>query len=227
MDKPTRIGVVLSGCGAQDGTDVHEAVLLMLAIEKAGAEAVFLAPETAQSEVIDHRSGRRAAEARAAWAEAARLARGPVIPLTRAVHHSLDAALVPGGMGAAKTLSNYSTEGSDGWVELSTGRLLAEMHVLKKPLGVMGMGAIVLAELVGWEHVTLTVGDDEAAAAALQALGARCRRAAPSAVVVDSARRIASTPGFLASKRLQDVAAGAEALVEAVLQLRLRPLAHA
>lgn len=227
MEKTARIGVILSGCGAQDGTDVHEAVFLLLAIEKAGAEAVCLAPETIQTDVIDHRSGRRAPEARAAWAEAARLARAPVVPLTRAVHHCLDAALVPGGLGAAKTLSNYSAEGSDGWVELSTGRLLAEMHVLKKPIGVMGMGAIVLAELVGWEHVTLTVGDDEMAAAGIRALGARCRRAAPSAVVVDEARRIASTPGFLASKRLQDVAAGAEALVGAVLQLRLRPLAHA
>ena len=33
-----RIGVVLSGCGVQDGSELHEAVLTLLALDKAGVE---------------------------------------------------------------------------------------------------------------------------------------------------------------------------------------------
>ena len=32
-----RIGVILSGCGVYDGSEIHEAVLALLAIERAGA----------------------------------------------------------------------------------------------------------------------------------------------------------------------------------------------
>ncbi|MBI4388866.1 MAG: isoprenoid biosynthesis protein ElbB, partial [Nitrospinae bacterium] len=39
-----KIGVVLSGCGVYDGTEIHEAVLVLLAIDRAGAEAVCMAP---------------------------------------------------------------------------------------------------------------------------------------------------------------------------------------
>jgi len=35
-----KIGVLLSGCGVYDGTEIHEAVLTLLYITEAGAEAV-------------------------------------------------------------------------------------------------------------------------------------------------------------------------------------------
>ena len=34
-----KIGVVLSGCGVYDGSEIHEAVITLLAIDRAGAEA--------------------------------------------------------------------------------------------------------------------------------------------------------------------------------------------
>jgi enhancing lycopene biosynthesis protein 2 len=38
-----KIGVVLSGCGVRDGSEIHEAVLSLLAIDKAGCEAICMA----------------------------------------------------------------------------------------------------------------------------------------------------------------------------------------
>ncbi|HTY20012.1 MAG TPA: isoprenoid biosynthesis protein ElbB, partial [Geobacteraceae bacterium] len=35
-----KIGVVLSGCGVYDGSEIHEAVFTLLAIDRNGAEAV-------------------------------------------------------------------------------------------------------------------------------------------------------------------------------------------
>ncbi len=36
------VGVVLSGCGVLDGAEIHESVLTMLALDRAGAEVLFL-----------------------------------------------------------------------------------------------------------------------------------------------------------------------------------------
>ena len=42
-----KIGVILSGCGVTDGAEIQEAVLTLLAIDRAGAEAVCMAPTSA------------------------------------------------------------------------------------------------------------------------------------------------------------------------------------
>jgi len=51
------IGVLLGGCGHYDGTDVHEAVFALLALEAAGERPVLIAPDRAQERTVDHLSG--------------------------------------------------------------------------------------------------------------------------------------------------------------------------
>ena len=43
-----RVGVILSGCGFKDGAEIHESVLTLLALDRAGAEAVCFAPDVAE-----------------------------------------------------------------------------------------------------------------------------------------------------------------------------------
>jgi len=52
-----KIGVVLSGCGVFDGSEIHEAVITLLALDRLGAEAVCMAPNTNQMHVVNHLSG--------------------------------------------------------------------------------------------------------------------------------------------------------------------------
>lgn len=56
-----KVGVVLSGCGVYDGAEIHESVLTLLALDRAGAEAVCLAPDVAQRHVVNHLTGQPAA----------------------------------------------------------------------------------------------------------------------------------------------------------------------
>ncbi|RLB73535.1 MAG: isoprenoid biosynthesis protein ElbB, partial [Deltaproteobacteria bacterium] len=35
-----KIGVLLSGCGVNDGSEIHEAVLTMLALDRLGVERI-------------------------------------------------------------------------------------------------------------------------------------------------------------------------------------------
>ncbi|WP_274872596.1 isoprenoid biosynthesis glyoxalase ElbB, partial [Serratia marcescens] len=117
-----KVGVVLSGSGVYDGTEIHEAVLTLLALDRAGAQAVCLAPDKPQRHVINHLSGEEMAESRNVLIESARIARGTVQPLALAEAAQLDALIVPGGFGAAKNLSNFAEAGAECWVDEDLAR---------------------------------------------------------------------------------------------------------
>lgn len=97
-----KIGVVLGGCGVYDGSEIHEAVITLLAIARNGAQAVCFAPDKPQRDVINHLTGEAMPEQRNVLVEAARIARGDILPLAQARAETLEALIVPGGFGAAK-----------------------------------------------------------------------------------------------------------------------------
>ena len=92
-----KIGVVLGGCGVYDGSEIHEAVITLLAIARNGAQAVCFAPDKPQRDVINHLTGEAMPEQRNVLVEAARIARGDILPLAQARAETLDALIVPGG----------------------------------------------------------------------------------------------------------------------------------
>ena len=47
-----KIGVLLSGCGVFDGSEIHEAVLTLLALDRAGADIICMAPNVDQAHVV-------------------------------------------------------------------------------------------------------------------------------------------------------------------------------
>ncbi|MCK4379069.1 MAG: isoprenoid biosynthesis protein ElbB, partial [Deltaproteobacteria bacterium] len=72
------IGVLLSGCGVYDGSEIHEAVLTLLALDRAGVAIQCLAPDMEQWDVINHLTGEPIAESRNVLVESARIARGNI-----------------------------------------------------------------------------------------------------------------------------------------------------
>jgi len=70
-----KIGVVLSGCGVYDGSEIHEAVFTLLAIDRNNAEAVCMAPDIELDEV-NHLAGSPTGAKRNVLVESARIARG-------------------------------------------------------------------------------------------------------------------------------------------------------
>ena len=49
-----KVAVVLSGCGVNDGTEVHEAAAVCSALSRAGKTPVFYAPTKDQFDEVDH-----------------------------------------------------------------------------------------------------------------------------------------------------------------------------
>ena len=52
-----RIGVCLSGCGVNDGAEIHESVITALTLDRAGAEIIYTAPDVVQTKVVNHITG--------------------------------------------------------------------------------------------------------------------------------------------------------------------------
>ena len=104
------IAVVLSGCGVRDGSEIHEATLLLLAIDKLGAKYTIFAPNT-DFKAYNHYTGNDTDEKRNILAESARIARGDIKDLITFDATEYDALIFPGGFGAAKNLCTYAIDG--------------------------------------------------------------------------------------------------------------------
>lgn len=217
-----RVGVVLSGCGVYDGAEIHEAVITLLAIDRAGAEAVCMAPDVEQMHVVNHLTGEPAAgERRNVLVEAARIARGKVRRIDDVEAAELDALVLPGGYGAAKNLCDFAVAGAEARALPEVTKLVREVHAAGKPLGFICIAPAVAAAVFRGTGISpkLTIGDDAGTAAALEAMGARHQVRAVTDIEIDADQRIVSTPAYMCARSIAEAAEGIEKLVKTVLDL--------
>ena len=213
-----KIGVVLSGSGVYDGSEIHEAVITLLAIAREGAEAVCFAPDKPQTEVINHLTGEPMGESRNVLIEAARIARGAILPIAQASINDLDALIVPGGFGAAKNLSSFASLGSESVVDPDLKRLALEMHQAGKPLGFMCIAPAMLPKIFDFP-LRLTIGTDIDTAEVLEDMGAEHVPCPVDDIVVDEDNKVVTTPAYMLAQNIAEAAAGIEKLVSRVLVL--------
>ncbi len=217
-----RIGVVLSGCGVYDGTEIHEAVLTLLAIDEAGHEAICLAPRGPQMHVVDHATGHVTGDARDIFAESARIARGAPRALDGVTADDLDALVFPGGFGAAKNLCDFAVRGAEATARPDVAALVRAMHAAKKPLGFACIApalAAVIFRDAGVRGVRLTIGDDIGTASDLDAMGAHHLACPVREVRVDADHRVVTTPAYMLAKRITEVRDSTQAMIRHVIEL--------
>ncbi|NQT97872.1 MAG: isoprenoid biosynthesis glyoxalase ElbB [Candidatus Marinimicrobia bacterium] len=217
-----KVGIVISGCGVYDGAEIHETVITMLSLDRAGAEIVMMAPDIGQLHVINHLSGEEMPmENRNVLVEAARIARGNIRDLSIVSGSGLDALIFPGGFGAAKNLSDYSMVGADCEVNPDVVRLVTEMVDAGKPIGVICIAPVILTkimELMG-RSVKLTIGSDANTARDIQVMGGQHIVCPVDEFVVDEKNKIVSTPAYMLGPQIKDVAVGIEKLVNKILTM--------
>jgi enhancing lycopene biosynthesis protein 2 len=215
----TRVGVVLSGCGFKDGGEIHESVLTLLALDRAGAEVHCFAPDVDQAKVVNHLTGEPVEETRNVLVESARIARGEIKDLEEANADDLDALVLPGGFGAAMNLSDFAVKGPDGTVNPTLAKLLRDMHAQKKPIGAICIAPATVALALGSEKPTLTIGNDAGTAQAIEACGASHQDCPVDDFVVDRERRIVTTPAYMLGPSIRHIAAGIDRCVAEVLSM--------
>ena len=214
-----KIGVVLSGCGVRDGSEIHEAVFALLAIDQAGCEAVCMAPNAAFA-VTDHLTMQETGEERNILVESARIARGNIHDIKDMKAADLDAVVFPGGFGAAKNLCDFAVKGAAASVNPEVSRLLKEMVAAKKPIGVICIAPAMLAAALGKELApTVTIGTDAGTAAEINKTGAIHQECPVTEFVVDKKNRIVSTPAYMLATRISEAYGGIEQCVKEVIKL--------
>jgi enhancing lycopene biosynthesis protein 2 len=216
-----KVGVVLSGCGVYDGSEVQEAVLALLALDRLGATAVCMAPNIEQESVVNHRTGKLEEATRNVLDEGARIARGKIQDVAKVKAADLDALILPGGFGATKNLCNFATAGSRAKVEPNVARLLREMHKARKPIAALCIAPTVVAAALRDDraHPKLTVGSDEKTAKALEEMGAKHIVCPVEEFRVDEEQRIVSSPAYMYDARISEVAVGIERAVKELVRL--------
>ena len=124
-----KIAVILAGCGNRDGSETHETLSVLLAIDKRGMQYQCFAPK-GDFIVFNHIESQATEEKRNLIIEASRLCRGNIKPLSEYDVTEFDALILPGGMGAAQNWSDYAFVGKDMSVNEEVAKAVRDNHIL-------------------------------------------------------------------------------------------------
>jgi len=209
----SKVGVVLSGCGVFDGSEVQEASAALIALAQLGIEYRCMAPDVDFS-VVDHIKGEETDETRNVLVESARIARGEIDNLKDIKGSDYDAFILPGGFGAAKNLCSFAVDGADCSVNSEVERVLLEANEAGKPIGFICIAPAIGAKVFGDRGIKVTIGHDAGTAEAIGKTGAEHVAVDVDGVLVDEAMNVVSTPAYMEATNPAQVFKGISALVK-------------
>jgi enhancing lycopene biosynthesis protein 2 len=216
-----RVGVVLGGCGVFDGSEIHEAVSILIALDRRQARIICMAPNVPLMGTVNHLTQAPDPQARQVLVESARIARGNIRDMATVKADELDALCFPGGYGAARNLSTFASDGPNCRVNDQVERLILEMHRARKPMGLACIAPVLAARVLGTAGANprLTIGSDPATAQAIGAMKAVHEVVDETGICVDQTNRLVSTPCYMNNVGPWVVYQGAAKMVEAVLRM--------
>lgn len=213
-----RIGVLLSGCGFRDGSEINEAVLTLLCLDLRGVEAICIAPDVTQAKVINYVTGKEENEKRNVLFESARIARGKIKPIKNISPDELDALIIPGGSGSTLNFMNRSSTDSKP-VDLlpEIKGLIRKIHSQGKPIGAICIAPKTVVMALKDMNPEVTIGDCKKTSAEIESMGGRHIKCTVENIHIDHKNKIVSTPAYMLGPGIKDVYKGIYKLVEAVI----------
>ncbi len=217
MTQAKKFAVILSGCGVFDGAEIHEATLTLYAIAKLKAEYEIFAPDIDQMHVINHITGKEMKETRNVLIESARIARGNIQDLTHYKAADFDGLIFPGGFGVAKNLSDWASKGPESTVFPDVELAILETVKAGKPIGALCISPVLLAKVLA--GVEITIGDDHASIAAIEAAGAKHIVSSHGEIIVDMKYKTISSPCYMLDAKIDQIGEAAKRIVREMLKL--------
>ena len=148
--------------------------------------------------------------------EAARIARGNILPLENFDVNQFDAVIFPGGFGVAKNFFNYAFKGMDCEVDEQIAHIIQSVHQAGKPIGALCISPVLMAKILG--NITVTIGQDAKTTRDIEQMGATNVNTSNGDVVTDKKNKIFSTPCYMLDANLVDIHEDAYNLVEAMME---------
>ncbi|MCG9742891.1 isoprenoid biosynthesis glyoxalase ElbB [Vibrio alginolyticus] len=213
-----KVAVILSGSGVYDGSEIHEAVLALYAIEKAGATWHCFAPNIDQLHVINHLTGDEMDETRNVLIESARIARGNIDDVAKLNVDEYDALLLPGGFGAAKNLTDFAVSGAECSINTHVAQACRAFANSKKPAGYLCISPVIIP-MIYEQGLKGTVGNDEAVSIAFNQMGGEHTTCPVEDIVFDEKHLVLSTPAYMLAENISQAASGIEKLVSKLIKI--------
>ncbi|EGQ8041567.1 TPA: isoprenoid biosynthesis glyoxalase ElbB [Vibrio alginolyticus] len=213
-----KVAVILSGSGVYDGSEIHEAVLALYAIEKAGATWHCFAPNIDQLHVINHLTGDEMDQTRNVLIESARIARGNIDDVAKLNVDEYDALLLPGGFGAAKNLTDFAVSGAECSINTHVAQACRAFANAKKPAGYLCISPVIIP-MIYEQGVKGTVGNDEAVSIAFNQMGGEHTTCPVEDIVFDEKHLVLSTPAYMLAENISQAASGIEKLVSKLIKI--------
>ena len=208
-----KTAIILSGCGQVDGSETHETILTILALEQHNLDWEGLAPSGLQTEVYDHYTNTKENISPSSMiTEAARLVRGNITIINAVNASDYAAVIIPGGAGVIKNLSNYSTAGINFTIHPELLAFMATIVRLQIPAGFICIAPILIPKLYG-NKPKLTIGSNVELAAKIVQIGGEHCDCLANDIVIDHAQKIVSTPANMVAKNIVEVYHGIYKLV--------------
>lgn len=208
------IAVVLSGCGALDGSEVQESILTLLALDRAGLPYQCLAPNIPQTRVVNMADGKTIEHTeRNVMVEAARIARGKIKNIALANPADYTGIIFPGGFGAALNLCNFGLNKENYTIQADVFKFAKAIVAAKKPAGFICIAPVLAPKLYA-PGIKITIGNDKATAEILEKLGAKHILCTATDCIVDKDNKLVSTPAYMLAHSISEVASGIECLVK-------------
>ncbi|MCD6587875.1 MAG: isoprenoid biosynthesis glyoxalase ElbB [Candidatus Fermentibacteraceae bacterium] len=211
-----RAAVLLSGCGNRDGSEIHESVCAVIALDRKGWDIVYTAPAIPQQKTVSYIDGTKLPP-RNTLEESARIARGKIVPLNEIHLENIDSVVIPGGLGVALTLCDFAVNGASCSINPEVNSFLKNANELGIPIGAMCIAPTLVARCL--PGTTLTIGNDRTTADKIEKMGCRHVECSADKSVVDRQNRVVSTPAYMTATGPAQVLEGAISMVTALEEL--------
>jgi enhancing lycopene biosynthesis protein 2 len=192
-----KVAMILSGCGYKEGTEIHEAVLSYLALDKNG----FQTHSFSTDKMLE---------------ASAPIARDQISPLSTLQEKDYDILWMPGGFGVAKHLSSYAKEGANCTVDKDVKRVIEEFQRAKKPIVAICFAPVIVAKVLEGKGIEMTLGSKKEDGKLLEELGAHPLFKKVDEFARDANHQIYTTPGYMEPPSISGIYNGIEKIVNAL-----------
>jgi len=223
-----KVGVLLSGCGVFDGSEIHEAVCALLSIRKKNLEYICIAPNITQHHVINHMNGEEINQERNVLIESARIAKGDIVSLEDLDYSHINSLVLVGGFGAAKNLSDWAFNGVDSIVLDEVQHVINHCINKEKPIVSLCISPTLIAKtLEKKKNVTLTLGSTKDKSEyniqeinnAVSSLGMSIQESSIDDICVDEKNKIITAPCYMMNADIAQLYSNIEKAISKLTQM--------
>ena len=213
----TKIAFILDGCGMLDGSEIHESVCSLLAVDQANCEYKCFSLNKDQNVVFNHKTKEEVNEKRNMMAESARISRLRISDIKTLNVNEFDILFIPGGRGLGYNLCDYCIKGENYNVDPDVKRVILDFYKENKPICALCLAPILLNKVL--KNIKITFGNDINMADLVNKSGNIHIETESGDICVDKENKILTSPCYMLAKSIKTIYEEATKIVSEAVKM--------